>query len=312
MRNRLPAGCEARFSPFLPAELFYSTKSMNSHKLLTSLAALLGLAFATELSAQGPRIDFPAASPACTIKQRVGLTDFTVDYSRPGKKGRPIFGGLVPYGDVWRTGANTATKITFNTPVKVNGTEVPAGSYALFTIPGETEWTIILNKGVGQWGSFQYDAKGDVVRVKATPMKWDEHLETFTIEFNEIRDESAILNLVWDDTVVPIRLEVDVASKLVPQIEAAMAAPGNQKPYYQAALFYYDHGLDLQKAKQWVDAAVAQREAHYIVNLQARILAKLGDKAGAIAAAKKSTELAIKANDKGYVKLNQDLIDSLQ
>jgi len=284
---------------------------MNSHSLLSSCAVLLGLVIAAELPAQGQKVDFPAASPACTLKQRVGLTDFTIDYSRPSKKGRPIFGGLVPFGEVWRTGANTATKITFSTPVKMNGTEVPAGTYALFTIPGEKEWTIILNKGVGQWGSFQYDAKGDVARVKTQARKWDHHVETFLIEFNDIRDDSATLNLVWDDTVVPVRLELDL-SKLAAQIDAAMAGPGDQKPYYQAALFYYDHGLDLQKAKQWVDAAVAQREAHYIVNLQARILAKLGDKAGAIAAAKKSMELAEKANDKGYVKLNQDLIESLQ
>jgi hypothetical protein len=287
-------------------------ESMNSKALLSSVLMAFGLVVGTAVWAQAPRIDFPVASPPCTIKQRVGLTDIEVVYSRPGVKGREIFGGLVPYGEVWRTGANTATKISFSTPVKLNGTEIPAGSYALFTIPGETEWTVILNKGVGQWGAFQYDEKADVARIKVTPTKLAEHVETFTIEFNRIRDESANMDLIWDTTVVPIRLELDVASKLVPQIEAAMAAPGGQKPYYQSALFYYDHGLDLQKAKQWVEAAIAQRPAHYVVYLQAEILAKLGDKEGAIAAAKRSKELAIKANDKGYVKLNDNLISSLQ
>jgi hypothetical protein len=281
---------------------------MNSKALLSTLAVISGLGFASELFA----VDFPAPSPACTIKQHVGLTDIEVVYSRPGVKGRQIFGGLVSYGEVWRTGANSATKITFSTPVKFNGANVPAGTYALFTIPGETEWTIILNKVAVQSGAFQYDEKQDLVRVQTKPIQLKEQIETFTIEFNEIRDDSAVLNLVWDTTVVPVKIEMDLTGKLVPQIEAAMAAPGDNKPYFQAAMFYYEHGQDLQKARKWVDAAIAQREAHYIVHLKAKILAKLGDKEGAIAAARRSIELAIKAKDNGYVKLNQDLISSLQ
>jgi hypothetical protein len=285
---------------------------MNSKILLSSLVLASGLAFTCGLLAQTPKVDFPAASPACTLKQHVGLTDIEIVYSRPGVKARPIFGGLVPYGQVWRTGANNATKITFSTPVKLNGAEIPAGTYALFTIPGETEWTIIINKGAAQWGAFQYNETNDLVRVKATPVKLAEPVETFTIEFNDIRDESATLNLTWEKTRVPVKLEVELVSKLVPQIEAVMAAPEDNKPYYQAAMFYYDHGQDLEKARKWVDAAIAQREAHYIVYLKAKILAKLGDKDGAIAAAKRSTELAIKAKDTGYVKLNEDLISSLK
>jgi hypothetical protein len=271
-----------------------------------------GLVFTGGLLAQTPKVDFPAPSPACTLKQHVGLTDIEIVYSRPGVKGRPIFGGLVPYGQVWRTGANNATKITFSTLVKLNGVEIPAGTYALFTIPGETEWTIIINKGAKQWGAFQYNETNDLVRFKATPVKLAEPVETFTIDINDIRDESATLNLTWEKTRVPVKLEAELASKLVPQIEAVMAAPEDNKPYYQAAMFYYDHGQDLEKARKWVDAAIAQREAHYIVYLKAKILAKLGDKDGAIAAAKRSTELAIKAKDTGYVKLNEDLISSLK
>ncbi|MGA3142524.1 MAG: DUF2911 domain-containing protein [Verrucomicrobiota bacterium] len=285
---------------------------MNSKMLLSSLVLASGLVFTCGLLAQTPKVDFPAPSPACTLKQHVGLTDIEIVYSRPGVKGRPIFGGLVPYGQVWRTGANNATKITFSTPVKLNGAEIPAGTYALFTIPGETEWTIIINKGAAQWGAFQYNETNDLVRVKATPLKLAEPVETFTIEINDIRDESATLNLTWEKTRVPVKLEVELVSKLVPQIEAVMSAAEGRKPYYQAALFYYDHGQDLQKASKWVDAAIAEREAYYIVNLKARILAKLGDKEGAIAAAKRSTELAIKAKDTGYVKLNEDLISSLK
>jgi hypothetical protein len=285
---------------------------MNSQTLRLFSAAACGLLVASSLLAQPARVDFPAPSPACTLKQHVGLTDIEVVYSRPSMKGRQIFGSLVPFGTVWRTGANNATKVTFSTPVKLNGAEIPAGAYALYTIPGENEWTIILNKGAGKSGT-QYDEKEDVVRFKATPVNLsDTSIETFTIEFNQLRDESAVLDLVWGKTVVPIKVELDLTSKLVPQIEAAMAAEGGQKPYYQAAMFYYDHGQDLSKASKWVDAAIAQREAHYIVYLKAKILARLGDKEGAIAAAKRSTELAIKANDPGYVKMNEDLISSLK
>jgi hypothetical protein len=270
-----------------------------------------GLLLASSLPAQTPRVDFPSPSPACTLKQRVGLTDIEVVYSRPGVKGRAIFGSLVPYGQVWRTGANNATKITFSTPVKLNGTEIAAGSYSLYSIPGESEWTIIINKNVGQSGT-QYDEKADVARFKAVPVTLTRPMETFVIEFTDIRDESARLNLVWDKTLVPVEFEVELTGKLVPQIEAVMASDARPKPYYPAALFYYDHGQDLSKARKWVDAAVAEREAHYIVYLKAKILAKLGDKEGAIAAAKRSTELAITAKDTGYVKLNEDLISSLK
>ena len=177
------------------------------------------------MPAQTPKVDFPAASPACTLKQRVGLTDIEIDYSRPGVKNRTIFGGIVPYGQVWRTGANAATKITFSTPVNLNGNDIPAGTYALFTIPGEDEWTVIINKGAAQWGAFQYDEKADVARFKVTPVELAEQIETFTIEFNRIRDDSAEINLVWDQTVVPVKIEIELTGKLVPQIEAAMASP---------------------------------------------------------------------------------------
>lgn len=292
---------------------------MNSITLLSTLALATGLMFAPRLSAQTDGVNFPAASPACTLKQRVGLTDIEIVYSRPGVKNRTIFGGIVPYGQVWRTGANQATKITFSTPVKLEGHDIPAGTYALFTIPGENEWTIIINKDANQWGSFQYNQKDDVVRFQVTPgLLKDTRIETFCIEFNRVRDESAVLTLVWDRTVVPIQLEVDVTSKLVPQIEAAMSASGKKQDgfYFQAATFYYNHDLDLKKALDWVNAGLADnpRIAYEMLHLKAQILAKQGDKAGAIAAAKQSSELAVQAEGQGssFVKMNDDLIASLQ
>lgn len=272
-----------------------------------------------QLSAQPSPVNFPAASPSCTIKQRVGLTDIQIAYSRPGVKNRTVFGGIVPYGTVWRTGANSATKITFSTPVKLEGNDVPAGTYSLFTIPGADTWTIIINKDANQWGSFQYNSNDDLVRFTVTPMTLDDTtVDAFTIEFTQIRDDSAVLMLIWDKTVAPIQLQVDVVSKIVPEIEAAMAAPGKKSDgfYYQAAEFYYDHDLDLKKAMDWVNAGLADKPmiAFEILHLKAEILAKQGDKDGAIAAAKQSTELSIKAEGPGnsIEWMNQQLISTLQ
>jgi hypothetical protein len=284
---------------------------MDLKTIIPSLALASGLFFNAAQAADTPRLEFPAPSPGCTLKQRVGITDIEIVYSRPSAKGRQVMGNVVQYGQVWRTGANAPTKISFSTGVKLNDVDVPAGQYGLYTIPGENEWTIILSKET-KGNALAYNEKNDLARFKATPITLsDTSLETFTIEFNHIRDDSAVLNLVWEKTVVPIKVEVDVM-KLLPQIQATMAAPGGQKPYFPAAMFYYEHGQDLKQAKEWIDAAVKQNDAYYIVHLKAKILAKLGDKEGAIAAAKHSLELAEKAKDKAYIKLNQDLLASLQ
>ncbi len=279
--------------------------------------ALLALAIsvlATGLFAQAPApIEFPAPSPACTLKQRVGLTDITVDYSRPSMKGRVIFGGLEPWGETWRAGANGATKVTFSTPVKLNGTAVPAGTYGLFALLGQDEWTIILNKVPNQWGAYQYDPKDDVARIKAAPVALADAVESFTIEFNDLRDESATLSLAWEKTRVPLKLEVEVADTVVPQIEAAMASADPKKPYVQAAMFYYDHNLDLAKALGWMDAAIAaQPDAFYLVYRRALIQEKMGDKPGALATAKAALEGAAKAGGAikdEYTRLSQAVID---
>jgi len=266
---------------------------------------------------EAPKVSFPAASPKSTLQQRVGLTDIEIVYSRPSVKGRTIFGGLEAYGKIWRTGANNATKLTFSTPVKLNGTDIPAGTYELFTIPGETEWTIIIHKDSSQWGAYKYDAKNDVARFTATPVKLTEVVETFTIDVNDIRNESATLNLRWERTRVPIKLQVDTASLVIPQIEAALASPA-KKPagfYFNAAQFYFDQGLDLTKAKAFITEATAgDKPAFYMVHLKAKILAKLGEKADAIAAAKQSSELAVAVEgpQSGFVKMNNDLIASLK
>jgi hypothetical protein len=283
-----------------------------------SLLIAGGLAFGTIAFAQTPKLELPAPSPACTVKQHVGLTDIEIVYSRPSMKGRTIFGGVVPYNEVWRVGANASTKISFSTPVKLNGNDVPAGKYALYAIPGEKDWTIIIHKDTSLFGAFGYKQENDLVRFHATPVPLAEHVETFTIDCNDLRDESATLYLLWDQTLVPIKVEMDVASKLLPQIEAAMASTEKKSAgmYYQAASFYFNHDQDLKKALTWVDAGLVGKPmiAFELLNLKAQILAKQGDKAGAIAAAKESTELALKFEgpNSAFARMNQELISKLQ
>jgi len=286
-------------------------------------AVIAGSVLATGLFAQAPAakpLEFPAASPAASVKQRVGLTDIEINYARPSMRGRAIFGALEPYGAVWRTGANNATRITFSTAVKFHGTEVPAGTYALFSIPERNEWTVILNKVPGQWGAYAYDAGNDVARVKVTPVPLAQPVETFAITFTDLATESAAtLNLIWENVRVPVKLEVDVAGTLVPQIETVMASAEPKKPYFSAAMFYYENNLDLKKAAAWMDAAIAERPNQmWMIYRKGLILAKMGDKAGALAAAQQSLEL-VKNDTKSpallkeeYTRLNNALIASLK
>jgi hypothetical protein len=261
-----------------------------------------------------PAIDFPQASPPASFKERIGLTSVSVEYSRPGVKGRKIFGGLVPYGEVWRTGANSATKLTFSTDVNFGGTAVPPGDFALFTIPGPNEWTVILNKVSGQWGSYAYDEKSDVARVKVKPVALPDLLETMTISVSDLHDDYAMLNIAWEKTRVSVKIEADTVNAIVEQIDAAMKADG-KKPYFQAAMFYYEHNLDLKKALGWMDAAIKEQpDQMWMIYRQGLIMAKAGDKAGALTAAKKSLALADQAGGAvgaEYKRLNEQLISSL-
>lgn len=271
--------------------------------------------FSVPLKAPVPQIEFPQASPTETLKQRVGFTDIEIVYSRPSAKGRVMIGGNNPFGQVWRTGANSATRISFSTAIMVGGSRLPAGTYELFSVPGKDEWTVIFQKAGNQWGAYAYDAKNDVLRVTAKPVALAEPVETFTIDIDDIRSDSATLDLVWEKTRVPVTLGVDVVGLLVAKIDAAMAAPG-KKPYAQAAMFYLDHNLDLDKASAWIDAAIAEQpDAYYYIYQKARILAKKGDKEAALATAKQSIELASKAGGPAkdeYIRLNEALIAGLK
>src|SRR6185436_14067546 len=220
-------------------------------KLIALLVSGVALSLSGLSAQEAKKIDFPQASPLASIKERVGVTDVSVEYSRPSVRDRKIFGGLVPYGAVWRTGANAATKMTFSTDVKLGGAAVPAGTYALFTIPGEAEWTVILSKVSDEWGSYTYNQKDDQARVKVKPVAMAEPLETMTIGVQDMRAGKANLVIAWEKTKVPVEIDTDVVAKLKPQIEAAMAGSG-EKPYFPAAMFYYENDLDMKLAKEWV------------------------------------------------------------
>lgn len=286
-----------------------------------AVSALCAGGVLAQAPAVAPAVTFPDQSPAARLSQEVGLTRIDIEYFRPGMKGRKIFGpagvGTEAFGRVWRTGANNATKITFSGPVKFGGTDVPAGTYALFSIPDPNEWTVILNKVSGQWGAYNYKEENDLVRVKSKPVRLPQPVETFTIDVNDIRDQSATLNLIWENTRVAVPIEVDLAATLVPQIEQLMAsgAKVSNQQYFKAAVFYAENGLDLQKALAWIEAATHNdKPTFYMVHWKARILAKLGDKEGAKAAAEQSTKLAIAAEgaQSPFVKMNNDLVASLK
>lgn len=259
------------------------------------------------------QLKMPAPSPGQTIKQDFALSNVEVSYSRPGIKGRKVFGDLVPYGKVWRTGANSATTITFGEDVSVGGKNVPAGKYGLLTIPGATEWTVILTKQLDVTFPAAYKEDMDVVRVKVKPMKMPMPIENFTIGFGDIKPTSMNLYLLWENTYVEVAVKAEVDAKVMAQINEQMNGNGEKKPYFQSAVYYLETGKDLNQALSWFDKAVEQNpDAFYMHYQRARCLQKLGRKQEALAAAQTSLETAKKAKSDDYVALNQKLIASLK
>lgn len=252
----------------------------------------------------------PQPSPTESIKQNFGLSQIEVSYSRPGVKGRNIFGDLVPYNKVWRTGANSATTITFGDDVMINGTKISAGKYGLLTIPGENEWTVIFTKQTDVTSPAAYKQDQDVLRVSAKPFQLPFSIENFTISFNNITGNSCNLELMWDSVYVQVPVTTDVDTKVMKQISDVMGS--DNRPYFQSALYYIDNGKDLNQAVEWLDKAIAQNPDGYFIYYQkARALAKLGKKQDALAASNKSIELAKAAKNDDYVALNEKLQKSL-
>jgi tetratricopeptide (TPR) repeat protein len=274
-------------------------------KLILAAAAVFTL-----LSADAQQLRTPAPSPTQTIKQDFGLASIELSYSRPSMKGRTIFGDLVPFGKVWRTGANQATTLTFGEEVNIGGKKVPAGKYGLVSIPNKDSWTLILTKQLDVTSPAAYKQEQDVVRVDVKTMKLDDKLETFTMQFANVKPSTCELHIMWDNTSVALPISSDVETKVMAQIDNMMNK--DTRPYFNAAMYYMDNGKDLNQALAWFDKAVELNpSAFWIHHQRANCLAKLGKKKEAKTAAEKSRELAVTAKNDDYVKLNDDLIKTL-
>ena len=253
------------------------------------------------------KITTPQPSPKATVEQRVGLTDVSVEYSRPGVRGRTIFGDLVPFGKTWRTGANSNTKVTFSSDVSIDGQTLNAGSYGLYTVPNENSWEIIFysesdNSGVPRdWDDTKIVAKTSV-EVYSMPM----NVETFTITFDDVSSTSAVIGLLWEKTYVGIKFEVPTDKLVSETIDAVMAASPEAGDYYNAAIYYRQQDIDIKKANEWMEKAMSltEKPAFWQLRQQSLIYAKMGDTEKAIAVAEKSLELSKKAGNEAYIKMN--------
>ncbi|HQV06765.1 MAG: DUF2911 domain-containing protein [Chitinophagaceae bacterium] len=257
------------------------------------------------------QLKIPAPSPTQNLVQDFGLSNIELSYSRPGVKGRVIFGDLVPYDKVWRTGANQATTLKFGDDVMIGDTKIPAGKYGLLTIPGKKEWTVILTKQLDVTSPAAYNEAMDVVRVVAIPQKIKENVETFTIGFTDITPNTCNLALTWDNTTVAVPISTDVETKVMAQIDQLMNK--DNRPYFAAAMYYMNTGKDLKTALDWFDkAAAAQPNAFWVEHQRANCLAKLGKKEDARKAAEKSKAMAMAAKNDDYVRLNEKLLEELK
>lgn len=277
-------------------------------KKLFIACCLLG-ALHLDISAQGLKV--PAPSPTQTVKQDFALSSIEITYSRPVVNGRKIFGDLVPYGKLWRTGANGATKIAFGEDVTIGGQKVKAGEYALYTIPNANEWEIILNTGVKNGGVVGYKESEDVARFKVKAAKLKTTVESMTIEVADVKSNTATINIIWDKTSVSIPVSADIDGKIMTQIDENMKS--DKPAYFQAGMYYVSTNRDLNQAITWFDKAIEQQpKAFYIYYQKAKALATQGKKDEAKATAQKSIELSKEAGNADYVALNEKLLATLK
>ncbi len=276
-------------------------------KLLLSAMALFSL-----LITEAQPLTTPQASPTQTMKQNFGLSSIELSYSRPGIKGRTVFGDLVPFGKVWRTGANNATILTFGDDVTIGGTKIPAGKYGLLTIPDAKEWTIIISKQTDVTSPDAYKQDQDMVRVKVSPFTLPFPIETFTMSFDDVKSNSCSLGIMWDKTYVALPITTDVDSKVMKSIDNIMNK--DNKPYYGAASYYFDNDKDLNLALAWINKATeaSPNAQPWVHTLKTRILAKLGKKEEALAAAKNAIRIANETKFPEFAKQNEDIIKTLK
>ena len=257
------------------------------------------------------QIQTPAPSPFSTLEQKVGLTDVTVKYSRPAMKGRKVFGDLVPFDAIWRTGANQNTTVSFSDDVTVEGKELKAGTYAIFTRPNEAVWEVFFYTATDNWGTPQeWDASKVAATVKVETMDIPMPIESFTITIDDLHNNGATLGIMWENTYVGVDFTVPTVSKATKSIEETMANKEDltANDYFAAGSYYFAEGMNMQQAKEWVDKAVEMGDgsAYWMMRTQSLIYAKMGDKEAAIEAAKRSLAAAQAAGNQDYVKMNKD------
>jgi hypothetical protein len=259
------------------------------------------------------QVKTPQPSPHSTLSQVVGLTDVTVDYSRPSAKGRVIFGDLVPFGKVWRTGANENTVVTFGEDVVINGAPLKKGKYALYTLPKADMWEVIFYTDSDNWGNPEkWDENKVALRTNVDPVPLTNFVESFTISINNLTNDGATLDLAWEKTTVSIKLEVPTQKTAMASIEKALAGP-TAGDYFSSAQYFYQSNGDLNKALEYVNKAISMTKSgedvpFWQLRLKSLVQAKLGDKKGAIETAKLSLAAADKAKNNDYVKMNNDSI----
>ncbi|MEO6582982.1 MAG: DUF2911 domain-containing protein [Ferruginibacter sp.] len=257
------------------------------------------------------QVKMPQPSPGQTIEQDFGMGKIEVTYSRPAMRGRKVFGDLVPYGKLWRTGANSATTIKFTQPVEIMGKKVDTGTYALYTVPGVDNWEIILNKGTTNWGTGGYKESDDVIRIKAPAEKLKMEIENFTLLFDNVEPESIDLWMAWDKTGVRIPIKANIKDRLRADVENALK--GEKKPYWTAAQFYNEYDKNYPLALDNLNKGIAENDKAYWMYLyKARIQKQMGDNAGAKTSSQKSLELARSEKNDDYVKLNEDFLKGLK
>ncbi len=272
--------------------------------------ACASLMFCVTTNAQ---VKVPAPSPTQTITQDFGLGQIELTYSRPGIKGRQVFGDnseLVPLGKPWRTGANAATKIHFSDKVTIGNETLDSGSYVIYTVPNKTQWDVVLSKGTAYPGSEGFKESDDVLHYKAPVTTIKEKIETFTMQFANLKNESCELHLRWANTDVAVSIKTDIKERIRQQLETALQ--GDKKPYYQAANFYFDYDKDYAKALEYINKATEENPKAYFMFLQkAKIQKAIGDKAGAKESAMKTIELAKEAKNADYVNFGNKLLKQL-
>jgi len=256
------------------------------------------------------QIQTPAPSPATNVQQTIGLTDITLEYARPSVRNRVVFGNLVPFNKIWRTGANENSIISFSTSVKIGDTDVPAGKYSVYTIPNENSWEFILYSDYNNWGlPSDWDENKVVVRQKFTPIKLENKMESFKFALDDLTNNSFTLGITWGYFYLPVEIKLPTTSIVMSSIEEVLKDP-TSSDLYKAAVYLLQENRDLRMAKEWMNQSIAMMEnpRFYQLRQQSLIYAALKDYKMAIKVAKSSLEKSILAGNADYEKMNQDSI----